>query len=77
MKESQVGDLRKNIKLQQAETSKAKLELKTSLEEIEKLKASFRAERAAWESDKTVLVKRAKEAEAQLKPFADELVGLK
>lgn len=49
MKESQVGDLRKNIKLQQAETSKAKLELKTSLEEVKKLKASFDAERAAWE----------------------------
>ena len=59
MKELQVGDLRQNIKLQQAETSKPKLELKTSLEENEKLKAGFDAERAAWDSNKTVLVKRA------------------
>ena len=47
MKELQVGDLRKSLKLQQTETSKAKSELKASLEEIEKLKAGFDVERAA------------------------------
>jgi len=35
MKESQVNDLRANIKTQQSETSKAKSELKTALENIE------------------------------------------
>ena len=77
MKESQVGDLRRSLKLQQTETSKAKSDLKASLEEIEKLKAGFDAERATWESDKAALVKRAEEAEAQLKPVTDELAGLK
>jgi hypothetical protein len=77
MKESQVGDLKKNIKLQQAETSKAKLELKTSFEEIDKLKAGFDADRAAWETDKATLAKRTEEAEAALKPVTEELFGLK
>ena len=43
MKESHLGDLNKNIELQQAETSKAESKLKTSLEEIEKIKAGFDA----------------------------------
>ena len=38
MKESQVNDLRDNIETQQSETSKAKSELQTTLENIEQLK---------------------------------------
>ena len=38
MKESQFSDLRQNIQTQQSETSKAKLELNTALENIENLK---------------------------------------
>ncbi|XBH55728.1 hypothetical protein VPH35_077752 [Triticum aestivum] len=41
MKESHVVDLRKNIKLQQSETSKAKSKLKAALEVSEKLKTYF------------------------------------
>ena len=52
-----MGDLKKNLKTQQAETSKAKLELTTYLEEIEKLKATFDAKRAGWETDKVALAK--------------------
>ena len=44
MKESQLSDL-KNIELQQAKTAKAESWLKTSLEEFEKVKASFDTER--------------------------------
>ena len=77
MKESQLGDLKKNIELQQAETAKAESKLKTSLEDIEKLKANFDAERSTWETDKVALLKRAEEAEKQLKPVTDELAGLK
>jgi hypothetical protein len=47
MKESQVGELRKSLKQQQTETSKAKSDLKASLEKIEKLKVGFDAKRAA------------------------------
>ena len=77
MKESQVTDLRRNIKSQQSETSKAKSELKTALEEMEKLKKDFKADRTSWESEKAALLKRAEEAEAALKPVTDELSGLK
>jgi hypothetical protein len=71
MKELQVGDLRKSLKLQQTETSKAKSDLKASLEEIEKLKAGFVTERAAWETDKAALAKKAEDAEAALKPVTE------
>ena len=58
MKESQVSDLRKSLKLQQTETSTDKADLKASLEEIEKLRAGFITERAAWETDKAALTKK-------------------
>ena len=51
--------------------------MKSSLEEIEKIKASFDGERTAWESDKAALLKKAEEIEDQLKPVIDELAGLK
>jgi hypothetical protein len=76
-KESQLGDLKKNIELQQAEMSKAESKLKTSLEEVEKIKANFDAERIAWETDKAALQKRAEDAEAELMPVTEELAGLK
>ena len=77
MKESQVTNLRKNIQTQQSETSKDKLELKTVLEDIEKLKRDFNAERTGGETKKAALLKRAEDAEAALKPVTDELSGLK
>lgn len=60
MKELQLGDLKNNIEMQQAETFEAKSKLKTSLEEFEKVKAGFDSKRTAWESDKAALLKRAK-----------------
>ena len=77
MKESQVTDQRQNIKSQQSETTKAKSELKIALEEAEKLKRDFNAERTSWETEKAALLKRAEEAEAALKPVTEELSGLK
>ena len=44
-KDSQLNDLTANIKTQQSETSKAKSELKTALENIEQLKQSFSADK--------------------------------
>ena len=77
VKDSQVDDLQENIKSQQSETSKAKVELTTALAEMEKLKKDFKADRTSWESDKAALLKRSEEAETALKPVAEELSGLK
>ena len=77
MKESQVAELRQNIQSQQSETSKANSELKTALENIEKLKKDFSAERTDWDIEKAALLKRAEDAKAALKPVTDELSGLK
>ena len=44
---------------------------------MEKLKENFKKERADWDIEKTTLQKRAEDAEAALKPVAEELTGLK
>ena len=74
---SQIADLQENIKSQQAETSKAKDELKTALVAMEQLKEGFKTEHANWETEKNALLKRAEDAESALKPVAEELTGLK
>nr|XP_040255023.1 uncharacterized protein LOC120973458 [Aegilops tauschii subsp. strangulata] len=76
-KESQIADLQENIKSQQAETSKAKDELTSALAAMEKLKESFKNERAGWDTEKTTLLKKAEDAEAALNPVTEELTGLK
>ena len=74
---SQIADLRANLETQQAETIKAKDELKTALTTMEQLKAWFKSEQANWDTEKAGLMKRAETAEAALKPAAEELSGLK
>ena len=74
---SQIADLPDNIKSQQAETSKAKDELKIALTTMEQLKEWFKTERANWDTEKAALLKRAEDAESALKPVAEELTGLK
>ena len=76
-KESQVADLQENVKSQQAETSKAKEELTSALSAMEQLKEGFKKERADWTTEKSALTKRAQDAEAALKPMADELASIK
>ena len=44
---------------------------------MEKLKESFKKERADWDIEKNTLQKRAEDAEATLKPVVEELAGLK
>ena len=68
---------KRNLKSQQAETSKAKDELTNALSAMKKLKESFNKERADWETEKSALQKRAEDAEAALKPVVDELTGVK
>ena len=74
---SQIVHLQENIKSQQAETSKAKEELKGTLTTMEQLKDGFKNERANSKTEKAALFKRAEDAEAALKPVAEELMGLK
>ena len=76
-KDSKIADLQENTKSQQSETSKAKDELKTALTAMEQLKDGFKTERANWEVEKAALLKQAEDAEAALKPVAEELTGLK
>ena len=76
-KHSQLNDLKANINTQQSETSKAKSELKTALEDIEKLKQNFSADKTGWENKREALLKRAEDAEAALKPVTDEFSGLR
>ena len=74
---SQIADLRANLETQQAETTKAKDELRTALTTMEQLKEWFKSVQANWDSEKAGLVKRTETAESALKPVAEELSGLK
>ena len=74
---SQIADLQENLKSQQAETTKAKDELKTALTTMEQLKEWFKSEQANWDTEKAGLLKRAENAESALKPVTEELTGLK
>jgi hypothetical protein len=56
---------------------KAESKFQFAVKENEKLKANFATERASFETEKSNLIKRAEDAEAQLKPVAEELAGLK
>ena len=77
IKEDRVADLQEALKTQQAETDKAKQELTSALSTAEWLKEGFKKERADWATEKAGLTKRAENAEAALKPVADELMSVK
>ena len=74
---SQIADLQENLKSQQAETTKAKDELKTALTTMEQLKEWFKSEQANWDTEKAGLLKQAEDAKSALKPVTEELTGLK
>ena len=44
---------------------------------MEKLKKDFKDDQAGWEIEKSALLKRTEDAEAALKPVAEELADLK
>ena len=77
IKEDRIADLQEALKTQQAETNKAKEELTSALSTAEQLKEGFKKERADWATEKAALTKRAQNAEAALKPVADELTSVK
>ena len=76
-KESQIADLQENIKSQQSETSKAKDELTSALATMEKLKESFKNDRAGWDTERSTLLKRTEVAETAPEPVSTELISLK
>ena len=59
MGESNIAESRKSMEIHQKECAKAELSLESSLENIEKIKAKFDEERAALETEKDNLLKRA------------------
>ena len=77
IKEDRITDLQETLKTQQAEASKEKEELASALSAMEQLKESFKKKRADWATEKSALIKRAEDAEAALKPVADELTSIK
>ena len=77
MGESNIPDLKASLETKQSERAKAELSLKSSLEDIEKIKTNFDGERDTWETEKSKLLKRAEDAETELKATTEELSGLK
>ena len=77
IKEDRIADLQEALKTQQAETDKAKEELTSALSTAEQLKEGFKKKRADWATEKSALIKQAEDAEAALKPLADELTSIK
>ena len=75
--QSQLAEVKTWLEHQESETQKANSKFKFSLEETEKLKTSFDAERTAWAEEKTALMQRAEKAEANLQEVTAELTGLK
>ena len=77
IKEDRITDLQEALKTQQAETNKTREELTSALSITEQLKEGFEKERTDWATEKADLIKRAKNAEAALKPVVDELTAVK
>ena len=75
--ESNIADLKRSLEAQQTERAKAELSLKSSSENIEKIKANFDGERAAWEIEKDALLKRAEDAESRCAAAIEDLSSLK
>lgn len=75
--ESPLTGLKKDFDAEQTLWIKAESSLQSSIEELEKVQVAFETERAAFETGKAALIKRAEDAEGQLKPVTEELDGLK
>ena len=75
--ESNLTGLKKELESEQAVRAKAESSLQSSLEELEKIKAGFEAEKAAFQIEKATLLKCVKDAEGKLTPVTEELDGLK
>ena len=75
--ESEIANLKSQLKLQEFETQKANSKFEFSISEQEKLKKNFESEKKAWGDDRASLVARAGTAEASLAEATTELSDLK
>ena len=75
--ESEIADLKSQLKLQELETQKANSKFEFSISEQEKLKKNFESEKKAWVDERASLVTRAETAEASLAEATTELSDLK
>ena len=75
--ESEIADLKSQLKLQVLETQKANSKFEFSISEQEKLKKNFESEKQAWVDERAALVTRAETVEASLAEATTELSDLK
>ena len=75
--QSQLTNVKTQLEHQESETRKADSKFQFSLAEMEKLKTSFEVERNTWSEEKTALIPRAEQAEADLQEATSEVTGLK
>ena len=75
--ESELADLKSQLKTQELETQKANSKFEFSVSEQEKLKKNFESEKKIWADEKASLVTRAETAEASLAEATTELSDLK
>ena len=75
--ESEIADLKSQLKLQVLETQKANSKFEFSISEQEKMKKNFESEKKAWVDERASLVARAETAEASLAEATTELSDLK
>ena len=75
--ESEIADLKNQLKLQELETQKANSKFEFSISEQEKLKKNFESEKKAWVDERASLVTRAETAEASPAEATTELSDLK
>ena len=75
--ESEIADLKSQLKLQELETQKANSKFEFSIAEQEKLKKNFESEKKAWVDERASLVTRAETTKASLAEATTELSVLK
>ena len=75
--ESEIADLKSQLKLQELETQKANSKFEFSISEQEKLKKNFESKKKTWADERVSLVTRAETAEASLAEATNELSDLK
>ena len=75
--DSEIADLKSQLKTQELETQKANSKFEFSVSKQEKLKKKFESEKKAWVDEKASLVTRAETAETSLAEATTELSDLK
>ena len=75
--DSEIADLKSQLKTQELETQKANSKFEFSVSEQEKLKKNFESEKKTWVDERASLVTRAETAEASLAEATTKLSDLK